>query len=198
MNLSIGEHRVVPLLLPGLVLTTALLAVIAKHDWDSFSRNVHLLARTIADGPTTGPATVLAALLGLAGLALYVVSLLSGIILAVLGGYCEAHALDRFRAMRMKITRAEFDRQWYEYVDDLSEASKNPYISNYVDTFLFTLRFALALLVAAVVSFVVEGVPVWASLSGLILFVLAFLAAVRDHADLAAFRRRRSAHVTEH
>jgi hypothetical protein len=113
-----------------------------------------------------------------------------GTLIAVMLGYVEWHVLDNRQAKKLKLSRSEYEAQWYRYINSLEKAH-NSYVTKQVTAFHFEARCAIALLIMflGVVTSSHPKAIVWGL--ALVLSIFLFRAAYDDHRVLAEFRRRR-------
>lgn len=198
IKFGVSDSLVVPLLVPGLLFSvgaTALWAVAQPDVLRALVGTVREIAKAGSGAHGTAAAT---AILGATAVMLYICSLVTGLIVAVISGYVELRILDEDYIVRFEINRDVYYKQWYDYLDHLETVEQpHPYFAGLADFFLCLLRSSVAFGLLALASFAcllfVHATVGVQSLSAvtLVLAFVAFMTARKYHEELADFRARR-------
>ncbi|MGQ0535782.1 MAG: hypothetical protein ACT4PT_06900 [Methanobacteriota archaeon] len=125
-------------------------------------------------------------------IAFLVASAFFGTILASVSSMFEERILDDATARAVGIPRAQYDAQWYRYVDTLRPDQANAWVSRIFTYFLFELRMTFALLVLGLVVLSYYQNRIGA-IVGVACYVTALLlggSCLDSHRTLANFRKR--------
>ena len=118
---------------------------------------------------------------------LLIACVLAGGILAVSQGFIESNCLDNRAAIRLKLSREEYDTEWRRYLVTLDgEGGRNPYVSRQVLFYQFESCAGLAGTILAA-SLLLHVSWCWALLVGLV-SVFVYFGGVSDHYALASRR----------
>ena len=195
-----SDSLVIPLVLPGMLLTVGAAVVLHVH-----SPNIAWSALDLLDDSLRSPADTtqsfgpaIAALVAALALAIYVASVFVGAILAILAANIELLTLDRLQVKRS--SHEAYWSQWYRYVEHLEQQStENAYLAGLADMFVFQLRSSVASILLAALAGYLGARSDWTtslvafSVGFLVLAGLFFYSSSRYHNDLAHIRRRRFA-----
>lgn len=200
IKFGISDSLVVPLALPGSLLTLGLLCIgyfAFPNDFIQAASAVDAWASGDPKAAASSRGAAIAGLLALAALLLYLISIFLGAVVAVLAGYVEGCCLDwLYPRLQKNMDRADFDDQWSRYVDHV-EVAGNTLVAEFADLFLFQLRSSVALLLlffAALGFGWCRGWPESLRIFATVLLacaVPALLSAVRYHWALASYRKDR-------
>lgn len=123
----------------------------------------------------------------------FLVSLFLGSLLASALSHLEGRVLDPLCAKRLKIDAAQYEREWYRYVDSLREETRNPYLSRLVLFFFFEYRTGAAgvLLAIALLSSATDRAARMVCIIGIVLSIALIISGATAHHELAKYRHRK-------
>jgi hypothetical protein len=188
-RVNLNEGNLLAHVIPG----GLLLFSVGIMSWPTIQPYMLLIAAAAGDlqsGSRMDTAVLLTVLMAVTLLALYVLSMFFGAMLAVAMGYLEFRLLDPWAARRLEISEEVYAAEWCRYIDHI-EDKRNPYISRVVDSLVFEFRTGLAGVVLCGVLLAFSQVPGKYVVLCFLASMLMLWAARDDHYNLAEFRHRR-------